>query len=475
MSDRSPIYLPGEVVHAILVRVKDRDAEDALLKHGLTSCSLICRHWAKVIRPILFFELNLKSADDISQLIEFLSQPDFLGHSLQNCIHILNIVGDRTPQSIPWVHQMLRLKGRFAFINITLVMEGIPEADLPQPEAKHISLLPFSWLPKTLPMSFGFLNALTLSGMRVPSIRALVDCVAHLRVGELTLENITFSKQEVEVFRFRRPRHFSPEFYLSISHCFQDTDDLTRWFRISNFLFARQGYMMLNDVAWALVDKHIPLLLSLTRHQDQIKHMSVRSRGYSGDVEEGYEYSLHNQTEVVAELTVYTHRHRPAHPDIRYLRLTCPAISTADMPSCFDDFETALLDLNGTNVPLLTIICLDMDLVRDVIELLRMGSIFPHLFGRLRKVHIMARGRTRSVRRELTAAGIHSSFAPFTLDGERITLDKAQRVQWLLRKQSDGGKKAYLRELLQAHAVRARSGTNLELESGGKAVKSSES
>ncbi|GJE95623.1 hypothetical protein PsYK624_118090 [Phanerochaete sordida] len=282
MQTKLPVYLPAELVHAVVLRLSDRDAEDNRLKRGLAACSLICRHWARIIRPLLFLEIALRSAGDVEQLLAFLGHPDFLGRPLRDCIRMLSIVEheDHTPKAVPWLHHILRLHRHFRFINVSLTMADTVTVDADQPEAQQtVSTLPFAWLPKILPASVGFIHTLTLRGLRVPSLRMLVGCIARLRVSELTLEALTFAKHDVEAVRARRTRH-STEFYLAVSRCFADAaDDVPRWVRIADMLFAGQGYARLGDAACALVDAHVPLLLSFAGETGQVEHLNVRSVG----------------------------------------------------------------------------------------------------------------------------------------------------------------------------------------------------
>lgn len=44
----------------------------AMDKKGLAACGLACREWAKIIRPFLFRELELRSPDDIQDLLVML-------------------------------------------------------------------------------------------------------------------------------------------------------------------------------------------------------------------------------------------------------------------------------------------------------------------------------------------------------------------------------------------------------------------
>ena len=84
MSSVRQIYLPSELVHAVLIRTEDF-GRNGLIKRGLASCSLTCKHWAVLIRPMLFMHLTLSSAEDVSRLVAFLNA-DVLEPALSYCI-----------------------------------------------------------------------------------------------------------------------------------------------------------------------------------------------------------------------------------------------------------------------------------------------------------------------------------------------------------------------------------------------------
>ena len=58
------------------------------------------------------------------------------------------------------------------------------------------------------------------------------------------------------------------------------------------------------------------------------------------------------------------------------------------MRSCLEDLATALLDLSGTHIPQLRIMCRQQSTARNVLKLLLDGAIFSRYFGQLRKVSV---------------------------------------------------------------------------------------
>ena len=57
----------------IAQRVVERSNMRHKAKIGLAACGLTCRHWARMIRPILFRELTLRNPNDVLSLLEFLN------------------------------------------------------------------------------------------------------------------------------------------------------------------------------------------------------------------------------------------------------------------------------------------------------------------------------------------------------------------------------------------------------------------
>ena len=272
MSDSLQIYLPAELVHAIIVRMEDRDADYRPLKRGLASCSLTCRRWAAIIRPALFHQLTLRSAEDVSQLIALLRVPDFMGCALGDCIRWLEVVDDSAsaPGTIPWSHQILRLDRQLPSVSIALTIEGAPADGL-----KCSSSLLFSLLPRSLPVSAMALSQLTLSDLRLQSVQTLLDMVEYLRVTDIRLYAITFVEGNLGHVRHRRSPPRLHNSRLTVSRCFPDPANLQRWVVISNILLARRASRPLNIATQVLIERYVHLLLSCTRDEDHVEKLEV--------------------------------------------------------------------------------------------------------------------------------------------------------------------------------------------------------
>lgn len=264
----SQVYLPAEMVQAILMRVEDEDEHGNAIKHGLTSCSLTCRHWAAVIRPMLFRELTLRSAEDISQLLAFLSIPDFLGCALVDCVVWVYVVADCATAIPPWGHQITRLDKRLtSVLSVILTING-SSAD----RSMGRSSLLFHSFPRTLPLeSTIFLGSLRLSHLQLPSVQCLVDAVAYFRTADFSFEAITFVEKSIDRVRRRRSPFHSRTLDLKVSRCFQEPDSIILWIKVSHILCAQQTRPPLDDVTQILVEEHLLLLLQHTRRQDRME------------------------------------------------------------------------------------------------------------------------------------------------------------------------------------------------------------
>ena len=266
MSDVPQTYLPDELVHAILTWMWYRDKDDEHIKRGLTSCSLTCRHWASRIRPLLFFELIIRSTEDVVQLLAFLDGPDVLHPSLQDCIKRLRVIEDRTSSSISWSHQIFRLHRRIPKIrSVFLTIETSGTDDDLRPERNSSQSLAI--IPKTLPGSIMPLKRLTLSNVRLPSVKALANYVEHLHTPETKLNAVTFVKDDVPDIRRRRSHSSSEPTSITVSRCFEDIADIQHWLKISNVLHACQGRLWVDDAHLTLAEKYMSIILSLSPHR----------------------------------------------------------------------------------------------------------------------------------------------------------------------------------------------------------------
>ena len=283
MSSVQRVYLPSELVHAVLIRLDDFDwYRNKAIKRGLASCSLTCRHWAVLIRPMLFMHLTLSSGEDVSQLVAFLNA-DFLEPTLGYCILSLRFIEDQASAGPSWGHQLIRLAERLPRCSFrTCTVKGAPAVpDSQQPLACR-SPLPFSTLPRTLFRSrMHQFTQLTLSGLSLRSVQDLANFVAHqMSCERLALDNVTFAEETAGEIRLRRvPASRSVLEWIHVSHTFQDRDTVQRWMKTSSILFASQGLVPPGDITLALVESYLHVLLSHSGREDPIQHLGILRHG----------------------------------------------------------------------------------------------------------------------------------------------------------------------------------------------------
>lgn len=275
MPDSLGGHLPDELLHFILIRLDDRqcgwNSSERPLKHGLLSCSLTCRHWAKLIRPILFDHLTLRSAEDVSQLLAFLSGHDFLGHPIRRCIRYLDVVEDQTSSSITWGHQLfLSCCCPAPPDKVTWTIKGAMLDDQSQPTQRPLSL-PHALLPRALPLSTVYLDRVTLSGLQLSSVRSLMNFVKCLSFGDLELDSISFREDNFGYAPRARPSRTSLGGRgLSIVNCITDSTSFPFWVKFSNAFLANRLCQPLNNIMEALLEKHLHLLASLHQCEDSV-------------------------------------------------------------------------------------------------------------------------------------------------------------------------------------------------------------
>ena len=280
MSSVPQTYLPPELVHAVLIRMEDRDGDYQIIKRGLASCSLICHYWAASIRPLLFRQLTLRSGEDVSLLVAFLDADSFQP-ALSGCVEYFNVTEDRASAGPPWSHHLMKLRNRLpraGFLNWKV--KGVPAAPADQYPLKRPSpsSLPFSALPRTLPPSISHrVSTLTLSGLSLRSLRDLASLVGNqILCGELILDNVTFREETPDEIQLRRvPASRSILYSIRISHDLPDRDAILYWMKTSHTLFASQGHEQLDGSTLAFVENYLHLLVAHSGRQGQIQRLNL--------------------------------------------------------------------------------------------------------------------------------------------------------------------------------------------------------
>ena len=144
---------------------------------------------------------------------------------------------------------------------------------------------------------------------------------------------------------------------------------------------------------------------------------------------------------------------QPNNSYIDLVQYFCPnTVDNADIRSHFEGLEIALRNHNGTHVPHLAIYCGTHKTASTVSRLLLEGNIFPQYLGEFRKVSLYHRGASGRVAwLHIEPDEILSTPTHFTLDGITISLNTAQRAEWLVSMDFPSDRRGqYLRNLLEA-------------------------
>lgn len=72
-------------------------------KKGVTKLSLVCRDWARVLRPMLFSDLELHIPQDVDELLNMLASPVQLAPALSACIRDVRYTIEKN-QIPPWIN-----------------------------------------------------------------------------------------------------------------------------------------------------------------------------------------------------------------------------------------------------------------------------------------------------------------------------------------------------------------------------------
>ena len=257
--------LPPEVVARIArlccTKVGGRD------KRSWGACSLTCRYWSQLARRDLLQSITLKSAADISQLLQYLDTPTRLTPSLRECIRYLYLVNRQpSPKSMPWLHHLVRLKPKLdpgVRVWIICTVDSSQSTPTPTNAVPHAVLaLPFTTLPRMLPSSVLRLGSLTLRNIQLPSPAYLLRCISHLIVDHVRLEQVAFTDLSMLGVRIPPQRPCRRRVIVTVeSDLLSDMDSFHSWFVLSHTILAAQGCPSLDERTMSLVRDHIPVLL----------------------------------------------------------------------------------------------------------------------------------------------------------------------------------------------------------------------
>ena len=87
------------------------DFSAQLRKRQLGILTLVCRYWAKRVRPHIFNTILIASQTGLEQLLEFPDCDSFVIPSISECFHVLRVL-QTGPWAAPWLHHIQSELGR---------------------------------------------------------------------------------------------------------------------------------------------------------------------------------------------------------------------------------------------------------------------------------------------------------------------------------------------------------------------------
>lgn len=187
---RTGADLPPELVQHIINQLTPRDLWVKVQKRDLNTCALVCRHWARICRPVIFRALNLRDRNDVVSLISFVQSPISIIRDYLHTIRLMPNAEDR-----PWVHllstSLYPLLLPYQVMLISLTLEGPLSSSLPSIRTIH-PMLPRS--PASLSTRIAYLALRNIHFSRINSLMHLVWELPDLTyfIGEqLTWPQIT--------------------------------------------------------------------------------------------------------------------------------------------------------------------------------------------------------------------------------------------------------------------------------------------
>ncbi|GJE95628.1 hypothetical protein PsYK624_118140 [Phanerochaete sordida] len=442
------------MLDAILVRLDDGAWwGPPMLKRGLASCSLVCRHWAKAIRPMLFARITLRNADEVEQLLAFLAAPALLGQTVRSYVRSLHMIEDSASQAcIPWSHQISLYLPRFSpEVSVYWTFEGLVAEG-----TDSVPSFQCPRLPRRLPLQTCQFRHVTLSHLRLPSVRSLADLVKDLPPTALRLLDVTFASEDPDLLPLQQswPFRFQPLLReLHITRCFKGSAGLVMWLQISCLLFAGKKYSPPNDDVQTSMLSFLHLCVSLHGRQDSMSDLKANILPLlrEDDLEHINGWNYHYTLNDIASLYIRTED--GIQPCIESASITCPHLDDAvltgldRLPSTF--LDTAYSEPYPTSIDLRfksPASC--RPLLAAILDARVFTAPSAFVLRRFRVSHPDSLGYT--VAEILSAPRIVG-------EGELcVALTTAQRVEWVLRQGYSANfvrfdkRDEYLRELQDA-------------------------
>ncbi|EKM48066.1 uncharacterized protein PHACADRAFT_203293, partial [Phanerochaete carnosa HHB-10118-sp] len=401
-------------------------------KSRLAGPALVCKHWSEAIRPILFRQLEFRSAENVRFLKSIVSSPEFAASSLSGSIKEIHIRQEATGAK-PWLHHVHGLSTRLRKTTFVCVVKNHTD-DAASTAGRWA---PFESIPTVTP-SYVRLSDLTLRDVVFTSKTELIRLVHNFPTLKIcTCKGLAFLDPSPAV-RPRRLRRRSPP----ARHSFKYIADPAR-------------HMGLDDRTW---DTTLQGLLALVPNRPGLAVVG-------GDV-----------TDTVR---IHCSSSSPGQPARHVIVATvrfCQSSVGQDAGPPLAHIESIDLDLQLGDVGVADTLPWDgLQAVLDSPHMRRLRIAYDRLGNTkfevtkrilcsvLRRSQLIwalesdiLQFKTRySVERFVTSADILSVPTEHTVDGTTITLDIAEQAEWLLRpvharsgREANGSREHYLRELV---------------------------
>lgn len=177
-------------------------------KREFGHCSLVCKYWAKILRPGIFSALTLNSAEDGHQFHSFMRCPVHPDLSIAKLVQKVTINYDLAAPA--WFHLVfLCWQPEFgdAFdppVNVTVINSAS------NPENTPVSARSFYHsLPRPLPPRVAHIGTLALRNLSFPNFSCLRQFLASVwvaRAAELVLDDVHIQDIEMVPVQFRGSR-----------------------------------------------------------------------------------------------------------------------------------------------------------------------------------------------------------------------------------------------------------------------------
>ncbi|GJE95616.1 hypothetical protein PsYK624_118020 [Phanerochaete sordida] len=393
---------------------------------------------------MLFRRLELKSADDVSQLRALLDGHDILGCPISSCVAHLAIVDDQSHFRGAWGHQLLlRLPQSSPRAYCDWCIQD-DTGDTLSSAPKKPTLLPSAALPRTLPATPRRLNAVRLSGLLLPSGRDLVRFIAQLGLtdrAELVLDKVAFADvSPPPAYRFRSPpQHKERNIRITVAGCPSSGEGgLSLWIPLCNIIFSSQRCALSSrEHIEPLIVEHLQLFCALYKRELVLRMDSFAYRDEESTVL--WSYKLNDTPSglwaSLGEVDVVSPRQdeRPRRrPYISQVKFSCPSHTPGDaIPALLAHLESELLRINGGSVPRLVLLCPTLDCASAAMDGVLEGRIFARSIACTPAAAIII--DVGSEAKRFSVKDILAAPSDVVRGDEVVALSTAQRRAWVLR------------------------------------------